>query len=179
MHFNCRSPADFAFDFDMSTALFDETIHLTKTEARSLTDRLGRKKGSKTRSSTSISIPGIGDRDQHMFAARYVRLCLGIVLVEHLVGGPYREPAASLHGVTRIEREVQNRAVKLIQIDEGPPEIWLNYGFYLDISSQSAAGQIGHGIQQASAIGWVWIERLAPRKPIVAPSERSHAGSPQ
>ena len=79
---------------------------------------------------------GVGHGHHHVPPGFHLGVLLGIAGVERGVGGFDGEAAASGHGVTRVQAQVEQGVLKLGGIDRRPPQPGAAHKFDLDMLAQ-------------------------------------------
>jgi hypothetical protein len=104
---------------------------------------------------------GVGHLDQHVLAARHlVRQDRG----QAGVGGADGQHAGAVHGIARIDGQVQQYIVELVGIDQGTPQSVLDIGGDLGARAEHAPHHVVHLVQQVAGVDDHCLQRLAPGK---------------
>src|ERR1700686_440151 len=116
--FHRRTFTDFAVDFDVTAALFDEAIDLAQPQPGALAGVLGSEERLE-RAGENLAAhagAGIADRNLHILAGADVRILTAIFLVQVGVVRLYGELAAVRHRVAGIHRKIEDRGFQLGRI---------------------------------------------------------------
>jgi hypothetical protein len=123
--YNRRPATWFAIDRDVAAGLFDEAINHAESQPSALADWFGGKKrlkrllGNRLRHAASA----VGDRDHDVGTVSHVGHRTTAALPAFDVTGRDRQLAAIRHGVSRIDRQIEQGRVKLVWIDADLPKI--------------------------------------------------------
>jgi len=118
-----RALARLAVDRAVPSGLFDETVDLRQAEAGALPGFLGREEGLERPFPhlPGHAAAGIGNGDQDVLPGRDLVMRLGIGLVEERVRGLDRQLAVSRHRVARVDRQIEQRMLELVGVDQDGP----------------------------------------------------------
>jgi hypothetical protein len=92
------------------------------------------------------------------------RILPAIGFVQIRIGGFDRQFAAARHGVARIDRDVEDRALELLRVRVHSPQTGRPHGLDLGVFSQCRLQQIGHVNDHFVSVERLWFQRLLPRE---------------
>ena len=103
----------------MAAGLLDEAEHLAEAKSGPMPGRLGREEGLKnlTDNVGRNSCTRVGDRNRRILAGRHIRIRLRIGIIKMRVRRLDRQATAIRHGVTRIQRQINDGAFELMRVD--------------------------------------------------------------
>ena len=160
-----RALSHLAVDAEMTTALLGEAVDHGKSQAGSLSDRLGGEEwidrfGHHVRRHPGSRVRNADDDVVAWFNIVLERRCNAAS--RSSIRRFDRQPTAIRHGVARIDGEIQKGALELVGIGEGGPEIGGKRASQLDLLAQGAVKQIFHARDEAVDIVGPGVKRLAP-----------------
>ena len=156
--------AELAVDSGVAARLLGEAVHHREAEPGSLACGLGREEGleRKLHHLGRHAVAGVADGEHDVLARLHVGVLARVGIVERDVAELDRHPAAALHGVARVDGEVEHRVLDLRRIDEGVPEAGGRHGLDLDRFAERAAQHVAHADDAAGNVDDLGLQRLAP-----------------
>jgi len=79
-----------------------------------------------------------------MLTRLHVEMSRRILVVEACVAGFYPQLSTAVHGITRIDRQVEERGFHLDRVDEGVPKTTAYDGFEFDSFAKGVSQHIIH-----------------------------------
>jgi hypothetical protein len=121
---HCRSVPGFAIDFHVSAGLLDEPIDLAQPQTRPVTDLLGGEKRLECagKNIRRHAVASVADTDERILAGRDFGIRAAIIPIERLIGGFHCQLAAIRHGVSGVDRDVDEACFELGNVDLDGPE---------------------------------------------------------
>src|SRR6516162_5940867 len=150
----------------MATRLFDKTVDLAQPEARSGPRRFG---GEEWIEGTSDDLPlhacaSIADRDHHELPGIDISVVPAIGIIKISICGLNGDLAALRHGVTRVDGNVENRALKLVRVGIGGPQAACGYDLDLEVLAERRSQEIRHAGDHLVDVDRFGCKRLLTRK---------------
>ena len=133
----------------MAPGLANEAIHLAQAQTRALSGAFGREEGVEGLCDDfrRHACARVGDRDEHVLTG-LDRVFLGVSVIHKSVHGLDGEPAAARHCIARVDREVEDRVLKLRRIRLDLPQAGGQHGLDFDLLAKRAVEQLAHAGDQ-------------------------------
>ncbi|CAN5420767.1 hypothetical protein BH09PSE6_BH09PSE6_14380 [soil metagenome] len=150
----------------MSARLLDEAVELRQAEAGALADRLGREERFERLGQHVGRHAGaaVGDRQQHVLPRHHVAFARRVVLVEFGVGRLDDDAPALGHRIARVDADVEQRTLELVDVAARGPRAARQHGRHGDVFTDGAPDQLFHRRHHRVEHHRLGIERLTPRE---------------
>jgi hypothetical protein len=135
---DCRAGAHLAVDFDVSARLLKEAVNHREAEPRALVFSFGCKERfvDPLQNVWGNAGAGISHGDHHILPSCQFIMLSDVHLVEEGIAGLDCQSALAVHPIPGVDREIQNRILELIRVDQAIPKTTGDYRLDLDLPAE-------------------------------------------